>query len=461
MRSAISILAILFVAMLAQSPSAYATSPYDEVVSTIDTLRISDGSGGSADISHNWRSLLAECKPSASESLESVIENGGYWLVINEGGEVGDAYIRWTSEESAYTSFFMDKFENPSWGTSPGTFSVARINWYKSDGKIGCEYYPTVENSKSTALIPLPYSSELPLYFSNYPVSYPEEYEGVTIPSQPPAAKYVAMGDSFSSGEGNSPFEVGTDVSEGSGENKCHRSPEAYPRLLDEDSELELGLMHFVACSGATTANVLHGGSSNGSWTDPPQVDALSEDTEVVTITIGGNDIGFGEFAEECVFGTCDSESEAFINSQEELEILPIKITGFESEPNGVLDVIHKKAPSAHVYVIGYPQIVPSVMPEGCPSINTEAEYETIRNIVTELNEVVKNATQSAAFRYGFEYFTYVDPTAEESPFIGREYCTLFPFFNEPDPIHPKYSFHPNGGGQQAYKEIVGSYISE
>lgn len=319
MRLVKGILAIVFIAMLVQSPAANAASSYDGVVNTIDTLQISDVNGGSADISHNWRSVLADCKPSASSSLESVIENGGSWLVIQEDGDEGDSYIRWTSDESVYTSFFMNQSNYPSWGTSPGVFSVARINWYASNGNAGCEYYSAFEDNQNRALISSPYSSQLALYASTYPNSYPEEYEGATIPDQPPAAKYVAMGDSFSSGEGNPPFEVGSDVSEGSGKNQCHRSPEAYPRLLDEDSEL--GLMHFVACSGATTANALHGGSSNGSWTDPPQVDALSEDTEAVTITIGGNDVGFGEFAESCVLSNCDTSSPIYEGVVENINV--------------------------------------------------------------------------------------------------------------------------------------------
>ena len=91
--------------------------------------------------------------------------------------------------------------------------------------------------------------------------NYPTGYDGVTATTQSPPAKSVFMGDSFSSGEGVSPFEIGTDAG---GVNECHRSPLAYPRLLQGD--LDLGLTAFVACSGATTDNVLHGGNAEGAW---------------------------------------------------------------------------------------------------------------------------------------------------------------------------------------------------
>lgn len=106
--------------------------------------------------------------------------------------------------------------------------------------------------------------------------------------------KYVALGDSFSSGEGNSPFEYGSDVSN---ENECHRSSLGYPRLLQNDPNLNVGVAVFVACSGATTANVQNGGQ----WSEPAQLDALTSETEVVTLTIGGNDVGFSNYVLGCV----------------------------------------------------------------------------------------------------------------------------------------------------------------
>ncbi len=445
MKSVKAMLAIAFMAMLVQSPAANAASPYDEVVNTIDMLRISDGNGGSADISRNWRLLLAECQPSASESLESVIENGGSWLVIQEDGDEGDAYIRWTSEESIYTSFFMNKSEYPSWGTSPGVFSVARINWYKSDGRISCEYYPTVENSKNNALISSPYSSQLALYFSNYSNSYPEGYEGITIPGQPPAAKYVAMGDSYSSGQGNPPFEVGTDTSEGYGENKCHRSLEAYPRLLDEDSELELGLMYFVACAGATTSSL-----SVVLENEPSQMSALSGETEVVTLTIGGNDIGFVPYVKSCVgvnvcgYGTTPYETIMGHISDPE----------FEENLIATYSKILEKAPSAQLYVADYPYL--TAENAGMCGV---FDFSGGRDVQVALNNVIAEAVESVYQEN--ESIHLVDTNYEGSPFEGKYYCNGGESdFHGYDIEHQEYSFHPNVSGHEDYASVIADSLN-
>src|SRR5260370_26818001 len=103
---------------------------------------------------------------------------------------------------------------------------------------------------------------------------------------QPPAAelKYVALGDSFSAGEGVPPFYAD------SATDGCHRSTPAYAELLYADSNLSLSLQTtgFVACSGATTTLGMNG--QNG---EDPQINALDPDTQLVPITIGGHSTRF------------------------------------------------------------------------------------------------------------------------------------------------------------------------
>jgi lysophospholipase L1-like esterase len=120
-----------------------------------------------------------------------------------------------------------------------------------------------------------------------------------TIPgadSQPPtgSAKYVALGDSYSSGEGNSPYiaEAGD----------CHRSLDsAWPTLLAEALPSQLELTANIACSGATTEALT--GTFKG---QPPQLEALQKlSPKIVTVTIGGNDIGFASTLQDCRFNDC------------------------------------------------------------------------------------------------------------------------------------------------------------
>jgi uncharacterized protein YjbI with pentapeptide repeats/lysophospholipase L1-like esterase len=114
----------------------------------------------------------------------------------------------------------------------------------------------------------------------------------VTAPYAQPRT-YAALGDSYSSGEGNPPFQDGTDVAG----DYCHRSDEAYPALLN--STLGFSQFWFYACSGATTENV----------TDVPKY--LAEPAQIgrpgvasanlITLTIGGNDAGFAPTVRACI----------------------------------------------------------------------------------------------------------------------------------------------------------------
>jgi lysophospholipase L1-like esterase len=97
----------------------------------------------------------------------------------------------------------------------------------------------------------------------------------------------VALGSSFAAGSGDAPIKPDTPK-------RCGRSWENYATLLAE--QLRMVLVD-ATCGGATTAHVL------GPWNElPPQVDAVTADTDLVTITAGGNDIGYVGYliAESC-----------------------------------------------------------------------------------------------------------------------------------------------------------------
>jgi hypothetical protein len=288
-------------------------------------------------------------------------------------------------------------------------------------------------------------------------INYPDGYEGELVPSSYVGTpKYVAMGDSFSSGEGNPSFENGTDEDN---VNKCHRSSQAYPRLLQHDQDLNLGPTAFVACSGATTWNVL-----NGQENEPAQVKALSTDTKVVTITIGGNDVGFKDFATACTVGICNFSTTAYstivskINNE-----LPASL-------KKVLDTIaNKVSSSTKVYIVGYPHIAPSKMPTGassaCWPLNGQFDDRSpkkndgaaVRDVVTKLNTTIFNTVKGT----NDGRFVYVSPNETGSPFTGHDWCTgnnsYFGIVQLPNYEH---SFHPNGAGHAAYKEVVKAAIN-
>lgn len=105
--------------------------------------------------------------------------------------------------------------------------------------------------------------------------SLPNTAENKRIPT---GARYVAMGSSFASGPGVTQLADDRDP-------RCTRSNDNYARQVARSLTLEL---NDVSCGGATTQHVLKG------WNElPPQIDAVTADTQLVTVTIGGNDVGY------------------------------------------------------------------------------------------------------------------------------------------------------------------------
>ena len=103
------------------------------------------------------------------------------------------------------------------------------------------------------------------------------------IPVSGPSWDYTAMGDSYSSGEGNPPYDPGTNGG-------CDRSQAAFGRQFAADTPSigATGIQH-IACSGATIANL----TTTGQNGEQPQISQMYSGSKLVTVTIGGNDIGF------------------------------------------------------------------------------------------------------------------------------------------------------------------------
>ncbi|MDB5161595.1 MAG: hypothetical protein JWM52_103 [Candidatus Saccharibacteria bacterium] len=272
--------------------------------------------------------------------------------------------------------------------------------------------------------------------------------------------EYVALGDSYSSGEGVEPFLPGTAVASGTYMNTCHRSEDAYPILLDQDPSLGLNLKDFVACSGAVAYDIDNAKTSQ--WGEVAQKDVLSSSTDVVTITIGGNDILFGDFAYACATTGCDSSTDEYADSWDVMTnninagYLPTKL-------QSVLTSIATKLTSGNTYaqvlVIGYPHIVTKSSWDAdvlgsyfnCGEFSSD-DATAAEDTVDELNSVIDTAVTT----FNDNRFTFVDPNATGSPFIGHDRCNLDPYFNDIlIGANSEYSLHPNQAGQEAYAEII------
>ncbi len=167
------------------------------------------------------------------------------------------------------------------------------------------------------------------------------------VVGEPPPTGYVAMGDSYTAGP-----RIPTQLSAPPG---CERSDGNYPhRVAAALSEP----LRDVSCSGAGTDHLVAPQPVTGG-PNPPQLDALERNTAVVTLGIGGNDIGFGEIVQSCVvvlpFGSpCHDR---YVGPAGDEISRRIAATG--PKLAAALAEIHRRSPRARVFVVGYPSILP------------------------------------------------------------------------------------------------------
>ena len=232
------------------------------------------------------------------------------------------------------------------------------------------------------------------------------------------ATKYVALGDSYSSGTGTRTFY----------EESCKRSVYAYPYLLHEAHSS----WTFVnaTCSGATTSDLLS-----------TQVASLDSSTNWVTYTIGGNDAGFAEVITECALPWWASDCNGAIDDAQEFieNTLPGRL-------DDVNETIVEDAPNAEVVVLDYPRLFNG---EDCNAFTWFSPSEETR--LNETADLMKEVISEAAERAGSNFdFGNVIP-----PFIGHAVCDggggssteWINGLSSPieESFHPKVSGHANG----------------
>jgi lysophospholipase L1-like esterase len=249
-----------------------------------------------------------------------------------------------------------------------------------------------------------------------------------------PVRTLVAMGDSYSSGEGNPPFDPGTDVKKG---DHCHRSVQAWPRLLAA-ADPTITLEAHMACSGATTKDITSSRFNN----EPSQIrqlEALAQPPQLITITIGGNDFGFGSVLANCFLANCVIDHR-LVTARNYIE------KTFPGVLGQAYDAIHAAEPGTSVAVIGYPRIFPTRQSatRNCNWLSS-TERTQLNGLATLVNSVIGTAARKKGF-------TYV-PTL--NAFHRHEECTarswLYPIAKTPLP----YDGHPLLAGQQALEKIV------
>ena len=182
--------------------------------------------------------------------------------------------------------------------------------------------------------------------------------------------RYVALGDSYTA----APYVYLTDVANG-----CLRSNGNYPALLAQ----RLGVAKHVdvSCSGATSKDLFGRQGTFQQQTVPPQLAAVTRDTDLVTIGIGGNDFGlFGSLVGTCPIsgpqGRIFAPSDGVRCGQVDLRKASADVRRIGALITRDLRAIHRKAPEATVVLVGYPRILdPS---RSCPKVLPVAPRDTI-----------------------------------------------------------------------------------
>lgn len=202
--------------------------------------------------------------------------------------------------------------------------------------------------------------------------------------------RYVALGDSYSSGEGNPPFTNAL----------CHRGDAAWPNFVTGPT---VALIENVACSGAAIGQLTRSWPRKGEGAQIPAAASLHPD--VVSVTIGGNDLGFAGVLADCFLSPgCDADGT--------LARVRTMLPGLRSRLTSAYRTL-RAGTSAHVVVVGYPRIFPTVKPRNCAWLS-ERERRALNALAAEIDVTLSQAATDAR----------VDYVSVLGVLAGHELCT-------------------------------------
>lgn len=331
--------------------------------------------------------------------------------------------------------------------------------------------------------------------------------------AQKPSDFIVALGDSYSSGEGTSvpdgsEFFRGTDhhgvrITGSNGEgvenpdrNACHRSYDAWPYLIDPvgvpgaqtarslvQAKSPLIDFQLLACSGAETRHVQAGGA--GQYGELSQLDRgfLDSNTTLITMTIGGNDVGFGPVIQACITSgvanppplsvPCQDRSapEALASSGTVGQAVDARLSSLETHLTILLQQIAAKAPNAKIALLGYPTLFATG--SECVLV-LDSDRGWLNGVADRLNQVLTRAAMASGtnVRYQSPQYQFEGSTlcAQNSGLTGIV-TTLtkgdFPLFEIPVPgpdfgaPYSQQSVHPNDLGSAMYAAAANTIIRQ
>lgn len=355
---------------------------------------------------------------------------------------------------------------------------------YLKDRHAGCEYRDITQfikhNFADTGRFSMAeFGDDFTLFIYNIPtdVKKPAKRYMLRAPNAPNrASSYLALGDSYVSGEGVGNYFRGTD--EGPKVNNCHLSKDSYPYLIGR--HLKIHNYRSVACSGARIQNITGPEDTDNTLTRENRSNQFLQEGEVlkkakiesslrgwlpgydlqryflkknnfdtVTISMVGNDIGFADKVKRCL------EPDTCYNTYEDrLEILREIRGKFNQLTDMYKTLLNEGNKNKRVYVIGYPKVGIST---GSCALNVRlnaAELEFADLLVSELNKVIKQAASKAGV-------FYVDV---EDAFLNHRFCENnsrlvalngLTLGNDIAGVIGNESYHPNAIGHRLFANKI------
>ena len=250
--------------------------------------------------------------------------------------------------------------------------------------------------------------------------------------------KYVAIGDSYTAGPG---------IGRSDGRDTCFRSKDNYPHKVADEADLRLD---DVSCSAAATSALRTGQKTPWGRTVDPQLDAVTKDTDVVTLSIGANDFNLiGRIFQQCVQltkgsreGSPCTDADTASGPQSARQRFPV----MQEHVEQVISDVRSKAPGALVLVVGYPDIFPE--DEVCDLLPiTPGDLAWARMINRGLNEALAGAAKA-------ENVEYIDAFTATT---GHDICAAEPWIAGAKVIDGRKStpWHPYEEEQEAVAKLI------
>lgn len=274
---------------------------------------------------------------------------------------------------------------------------------------------------------------------------------------------YVALGDSYSSGEGA--FDYGA---AGSDEG-CHGSAHAYSQVIHDRYDFD-GDMVFGACTGARLEHLTGDYGDHGQGA---QADLLDEDTSLVTMSLGGNDVDWAALVSHCIQAELARGDDDDCEADKDGEVSD-RIEGLRDDFEAAYEELRERAPNARIVIVGYPRFFPEP-PEGNFSYQTGPVSHTLIDARTQawintkarqLNDLMAEVATDS----GVEFVDAYDA------FDGHELTSGDPWMwgvdldggsawdaisgGDVGALIDSRSFHPNRDGQAALAELVDAQMA-